>query len=356
MTDAKIRVIQYGVGAMGSNMVKLLQGKQNAEIVGAIDQDEAKRGQDLGDVAATGRRLGVSVDFPPEKVLSSVKADIVLHATTAFMDDAFPQLMAVLERKMNVITITQELFFPLGENVARARELDAKAREMGVSVTAVGINPGFIMDIVPIVCSVPCWEITRVSARRIVDFSPYGPDEMRHIGIGLSTAEFTEGARDNTIGHIGLLETTAMVAHCLGFEIDELKQAKTPVITRKGRTSQFATIAPGRVCGFKQDVAALRNREEMLNFKMVGLISPDKEEDGFDLGDYTRIEGTPGVDISIKEEISQKGGLGTAAVTVNTIPIIMVATPGFHTMNTLPLPHIWTGRPQPGPVTKITRY
>ena len=44
----KIRVIQYGVGAMGSNMVKLLQSKPDVKVVGAIDHDEAKIGRDLG--------------------------------------------------------------------------------------------------------------------------------------------------------------------------------------------------------------------------------------------------------------------------------------------------------------------
>ena len=44
----KMTVIQYGVGAMGSNMVKLLQSRSDVKMVGAIDHDEAKIGRDLG--------------------------------------------------------------------------------------------------------------------------------------------------------------------------------------------------------------------------------------------------------------------------------------------------------------------
>jgi 4-hydroxy-tetrahydrodipicolinate reductase len=119
------------------------------------------------------------------------------------------------------------------------------------------------------------------------------------------------------------------------------------VITQKQRASRFITIAPGSVCGFRQNVAGLCNGETLLDFMMVGIVCPDSEEDGVMLGDYTRIEGAPNVDITIKEEIAQKGGMGTAAVAVNMIPVILNAPPGFHTMNTLTLPHIWNGGPEP---------
>ncbi|MCX6998863.1 MAG: NADP-binding protein [Candidatus Sumerlaeota bacterium] len=349
-----LRIVQYGVGAMGSNMVKLLQSKSAVRIVGAIDHDPAKVGKDLSEVSDLNKPMGIKIAYPPENVLDDGPIDVVLHATTAFLKDAYPQILAILERRANVITICQELFFPLGRNREMAMEIDRKAREMGVGVTAVGINPGFVMDIVPIVCSVPCWEVKRVFVRRVVDFSPYGPDEMRHIGAGISPQEFLEGVKQGIIGHIGLLETAAMVAHCLGLPVDELRQTKEPVITRKQRASRFITIAPGSVCGFRQNVAGLRNGETLLDFRMVGIVCPDSEEDGVTLGDYTRIEGTPNVDITIKEEIAQKGGMGTAAVAVNMIPRILNAPPGFHTMNTLALPYIWNGGLEPPPIQKIT--
>ena len=348
-----IRVMIYGVGAMGSNMVRLLQGNPSARVVGAIDWDEKKIGRDLGELVGLKKNLGVKVSYPPESLLGKVRADLVLHATTAFMDEAYGQIMKLLEQRMNVVTICQELFFPLKKNMIKANEIDRKAKETGARVTAVGINPGFIMDIVPIVCSTPCWRIESVFVRRIVDFSPYGPDEMKHIGANLTTREFLDGVKEGTIGHIGLLETTAMVAHCLGFRIDELRQTKEPVVTQKGRRSQFIEIAPGRVCGFKQNVSGLSRGEKVLDFQMIGIVSPDKLEDGLQMGDYARINGTPSVDIRIEEEISQKGGLGTAGVAVNIIPNLLSAPPGYHTMNTLSVPHIWCGEHAISTIRKI---
>jgi 4-hydroxy-tetrahydrodipicolinate reductase len=334
-----IRVIQYGVGAMGSNMVRLLQNR-NAVVVGAIDIDPNKIGRDLGDVCGLGRKTGVVVRYPPEDVLNSVEADIVCHATTAFVKDAFDQIVKVIEHGMNVVTITQELFFPLPQHQREARLLDEKAKERGVRVLATGVNPGFIMDVVPVLMSSISWNVTGVRVRRIVDFSPYGPDEMKHIGAFLTADEFQQGADRGEIGHIGLLQTCAFLDHCLGLGLDDMKQTKEPLITTILRKTSFIEIPPGRVYGFKQNVYGYKAGREMVTLNMVGVLDP-REDDGFQLGDYCLIEGSPDVQLEVKREVSQKGGLATAANAVNMIPRALAAAPGLITMKDLTLPHIW---------------
>ena len=51
----KIRAIQYGVGPIGTSIVRLMREKQAIEIIGAIDTDPAKIGRDLGEVAGAHR-------------------------------------------------------------------------------------------------------------------------------------------------------------------------------------------------------------------------------------------------------------------------------------------------------------
>ena len=46
----KIRAIQYGIGPIGASILKLMREKEAIEIVGAIDNDPAKIGRDLGEV------------------------------------------------------------------------------------------------------------------------------------------------------------------------------------------------------------------------------------------------------------------------------------------------------------------
>ena len=335
-----LRVIQYGVGAMGSLMIQIIQSRDNIELVGAIDNDPSKIGKDAGLIAGLLEPLGILIKYPPKEVLKHTAADIVLLATSAFIDDSMPQISEVMDFGLNIITITQELVYPIGKNKVLANQIHSQALKHNVSISAIGINPGFIMDLIPIVCSSPCWEIKKIDVSRNVDFSPYGPDEMAHIGVGLSKEMFEKGVETGKIGHIGLLETANCVADTLGFNISRYIQKKIPLITDYNRNSTFSSIPSQTVYGFIQTVEGYINNESVLNFKMKGVVAPnslEKEE----LGDHTKIIGIPNLDINIKREISQKGGIGTAAMVINLIPRVLEARSGFHIFTNLKYSHFW---------------
>jgi 4-hydroxy-tetrahydrodipicolinate reductase len=274
-------------------------------------------------------------------VFATTRADVVLHATTAFAREAHRQIVPAIDAGLNVITICQELVYPRAETTAIAGDLDARAKTHSVSALAIGVNPGFVMDVIPITLSAVCWTVTHVHVRRVVDFSPYGPDEMRHIGAGRSPEDFRLGVADGTIGHVGLLESATMIAGALGWRLDALSQTKTPIVSPTHRVTRFVTIEPGSVCGFRQSVTGTRLGSPVLELEMIGLVSPDPAVDGVELGDWTRIQGEPNIECHLKGEVAQKGGLATAAIAVNMIPQVLNAPPGFHTARDLPFPSAW---------------
>ena len=57
----KIKVVLYGVGAVGSLIAKHLLQKKGIEIVGAIDVVKEKVGKDLGEVLGIGKHVGVII-------------------------------------------------------------------------------------------------------------------------------------------------------------------------------------------------------------------------------------------------------------------------------------------------------
>ena len=93
-------------------------------------------------------------------------------------------------------------------------------------------------------------------------------------------------------------------------------------------------MACSRVYGYS-------NGREVISLKMIGLLDPKPQEDGIQLGDYTLIKGKPSVEVVVKREISQKGGLATAAMAVNMIPRVLSARPGLITMKDISLPSFW---------------
>jgi 4-hydroxy-tetrahydrodipicolinate reductase len=197
------------------------------------------------------------------------------------------------------------------------------------------------MDMVPIMLTGVCWTVTCVRVRRVVDFSPYGPDEMQHIGAGRPPQDFLSGVVDGTIGHIGLLESATMIAAALGWSLDTLSQRKVPIVSAVRRQTPFVVVEPGTVCGFRQSVTGTRRGKPVIELEMIGLVAPDPAIDGVELGDWTRIEGEPNVECHVKGEVAQKGGLATAAIAVNMIPRVLNAPPGFHTARDLPFPSAW---------------
>ena len=46
----KIRVVQFGLGAIGVDIARLIAQQPDMELVGGIERDERKIGADLGEV------------------------------------------------------------------------------------------------------------------------------------------------------------------------------------------------------------------------------------------------------------------------------------------------------------------
>jgi len=81
----KIRAVQYGVGPIGAAIVRLMWEKESIEIIGAIDSDPAKAGQDLGDVVdGPDAPWGVPVTDDAAAMLGE-SADVVIHSTSSLL-------------------------------------------------------------------------------------------------------------------------------------------------------------------------------------------------------------------------------------------------------------------------------
>ena len=55
-----IRVVHYGLGAIGSSIARLTAAQRGVRIVGGIERDPAKVGRDVGDVIGLSGNTGLS--------------------------------------------------------------------------------------------------------------------------------------------------------------------------------------------------------------------------------------------------------------------------------------------------------
>ncbi|HWR06039.1 2,4-diaminopentanoate dehydrogenase [Sporomusa sp.] len=330
-----VKVVLWGLGAMGSGMAKdILLNKQGIEIVAAIGQNPAKIGKDLGEVLGLDRRLGVTVSNNPEQVLKNTKADIVLHSTQSFTSDVYPELVLIAESGKNVITIAEEMSAPQVETPELAEKLNNLAKKNGITILGTGVNPGFVLDTLILTLTGACQVVNKIRAARINDLSPFGPTVMKTQGVGATVEEFHAGVKTGAIvGHIGFKQSIYLIAKSLGWELDDIVETREPIITNVFRETPHVKVQPGMVAGCRHIARGYKNGEEIITLEHPQQIHPELE--GVKTGDYIVIEGTPTIKFADEQEIP--GGIGTMATAVNMIPQVINAQAGLLTMPELPV-------------------
>ncbi len=330
----KVRIVVWGLGAMGSGMAKALLARPGVEIVGAIDRHEGRMGRPLGQVLGIdGPDINIEAD--PQTIIVEGSADLAIIATASFTTEVYQQLEMAAKAKMNIITIAEEMAFPAAQQPELAKQLDQLAKENNVTILGTGINPGFVLDTLIIAMTGVCLEVESIKAVRINDLSPFGPTVMHTQGVGTTPEEFAQGVDAGTIvGHVGFPESMEMIAAALGWKLDSIEQTKEPIVSTVYRETPHVTVQPGMVAGCKHIANGKINGKTVITLEHPQQVRPELEE--VETGDYIYVTGTPGINLSIKPEIP--GGIGTMAMAINMIPQVLQAGPGLKTMKDLPIP------------------
>lgn len=329
-----LRVVQWGLGAMGSGMARLVAGKEGLQLVGGIDTRPEYVGRPLDEVLGLDTDLGATVTDDPSSVLNKDDVDCVIIATTSWVKEQIDDLRTILSAGINCVSIAEEMASPEAQSPEAARELDDLAKANGVSIIGTGVNPGLSMDTLVVALTAGCLEVTSIEATRVNDLSPYGPTVMRTQGVGLSEEEFLAGVEDGSVdGHIGFPESARMISDALGLGIDRIEQKREPIVSTVRRETPHITIEPGMVAGCKQTLLGYRGDEVVLTLVHPQQVLPELEGQG--TGDYVTIHGTPEVSMQINPEYA--GGKATQAIAVNVVPRIVEATPGLKNMLDIPM-------------------
>ncbi len=67
------------------------------------------------------------------------------------------------------MSTTEELVYPVKAHAALAKKLDAMAKRARVAVLGTGVNPGFVMDALPIALTAVCGRGQRIEVDRVQD-------------------------------------------------------------------------------------------------------------------------------------------------------------------------------------------
>ena len=324
----EIRIIQYGLGPIGSAVARHVAERPGLELVGGVDIDPAKSGKDMGEVIGLGHPLGFGVVRKLEGVLARTEADVVIHTTSSYFDLFKDQIIEILGAGLDVVSTAEELSFPWLAHPDEAAEVDAAAKRAGKTVLGTGVNPGFLMDALPLGLTAICQQVDHIAVTRIINASTRRGPFQAKIGSGLTVEEFQAKMDEGRMGHVGLPESVGMVFDTLGKELVRYESDVEPVVADQLVKTEHFEVPPGQVRGLKQVARGYTSEAEFMALTFIAALEAGED------GDTIQITGKPNLEVKLK---GTNGDIATVAIAVNAVRRVQEAAPGLVTMRDLPI-------------------
>ncbi len=322
----RIRVIQYGLGPIGCATARLAAERAGLELVAGVDIDPGMRGRDVGEVIGLDAPLGIDVCGSIAEV--GADADVVLHTTNSYFDQFEDQILELLISGFDIVSTSEELSFPWLDNAAAGARLDAAAKKAGKTVLGTGVNPGFLMDSLPLFLTSISQRVDHIDVTRVINASKRRGPFQKKIGAGMTVDAFNEKMAEGRMGHVGIPESIAMIFDTLGRKLERFENRVEPIIAEAPVSTPFFDVEAGQVRGLHQSATGTAADGEFVSLTFRAAL--DEEPDG----DTITIKGRPDLVVTLK---GTNGDLSTAAIAVNAIRNTHKAAPGVVTMRDLPI-------------------
>jgi len=316
------RITLVGLGAIGREVLKALSSKRTVRVVAVADP--AFAGHDAG-VASGLEPLGLPVEASLTDALRA-PTDVLVVLTTSGSAEMLPIVEAAAARQAHVVSTCEDLAYAELATPEIAAQIDAVARAGRIAVLGTGVNPGFVMDRLPLVLASACVSVNAVTVERVVDAAKRRAPLRAKVGAGLTVPEFEAGVAARTLGHRGLPESCALLGRGLGWVFDEIRTRIGPVVATPA--APRAGIDEGRVAGLRQTAEGVVGGRTRVSLTLeMSISAPDPH-------DRVVIDGDPSLNVLLAG--GTHGDRGTVAAVVNALGAIRDLAPGLRTVADLP--------------------
>ena len=310
-----IKILQIGMGPLGVKIAKMIHERKGVETVAAVDINPDLSGKKVS---------GVSISNDLAKEVARTRPDIAMLTTVSDMRRITPQIEAILDLGLPVVSTCEELSHPWEEAPEEARKIDALAKARGVAVLATGVNPGFLMDAFPIFLTAVCQHVEHVRVNRYQDAQFRRIPFQKKIGADLTLEQFEQKKQEGTLRHVGLTESMQMLAKRMGWQLTKTEDIIAPIVAQDLIKTDAMTIAAGHAMGVEQIGRGYVGDEVKIELHFRAAVG---EPESFD---EIKISGTPDLHSRIQGGVN--GDIATGAIVINAIPRVLEASPGLKTM------------------------
>jgi 4-hydroxy-tetrahydrodipicolinate reductase len=300
------------LGAIGTEVIAYLL-KRSHEVVGVVDNDPEKVGRSIAEL--TGLPLAIRVSGSIHDV-QLADADVAIFATRSRIPELIDDVTFAVSNGLDVVTTSEEMAYPAYAGGETTAALDSLAKEKAVSVVGVGVNPGFVMDLVPALVASASKSPTSIHVVRSVDVSRRRRQLQAKTGVGHTRAKFQKEMQEGVLGHIGLVESAHLIAHSLGKPLEGLRHGVFPVVGSEDYVMGVRQFAEGRAgdCLIRLDLEMTMTSADF---------------------DVVEVKGDP--ELKLRFEKGVYGDSATVALTVHAAERVGRAMPGLITVLDLPL-------------------
>lgn len=326
-------VLFVGLGPLGRMIVGDYLGRGLGRVAGVVDVDPSLAGRRLGEVL--GGRSASDVKIAPSLTEEFGRVEpksmtCAIVATSSDLARCMPTLRELLRRGISVVSTCEELLYPWLRHEAAARELEDLCRSSGARCVGTGVNPGFLMDTLPVALTAVCRDVRRVRVERFQDATTRRIPFQQKIGAALSDTEFAQRVKDGVLRHVGLGESIHFIDRYLSMGVVKWNETIEPVRAARALSCSLGEIPRGGISGVHQSAQAWNAAgEEVITLDFQAAIGQENPRD------RVVIEGEPNIESVIPGAVH--GDVATSAITLNTIASLLLAPPGLHTMATLPV-------------------
>ncbi|MBY0312401.1 MAG: hypothetical protein K2W85_10050 [Phycisphaerales bacterium] len=333
------KILHIGLGPLGKIIVSDLAMRGIGVITQAVDIDPAIIGKPLSSVVP---ECGFACTIR-SSIAEAVSAaggvknfDAALLTTSSDLARCMPSLRELANLGMPVVSTCEELLYPWLRHQNLADELHALCLNSGARMLGTGVNPGFLMDTLPVALTAVCRNVRSVRIARIQDATTRRIPFQQKIGAGLDDAAFAAKVKEGTLRHVGLGESLHFVSRYLGLNVDRWEETIEPVKADRDLSCGLGPIPKGRAAGVRQVAmgwakGAAPSADPVIQLEFQAAIAQADPRDEINL------DADPPIKMIIPGAVH--GDVATSAITLNAVPAIINAKPGLHTMATVPMVH-----------------
>ena len=322
-----LRILHVGLGPLGLRIQRDLLARRLGATVAAVDPARGVAGRKLGELVPGAPDLRIAATL--DEITDWEGIDVALVTTSSDLRQCAETFRALLERGVSAVSTCEELIYPWLRHPALARELDLRAKESGAQLLGTGINPGFLMDALPVFASAVCSSVRGVLIQRIQDATTRRVPFQKKIGAGLDREAFQRAVDAGWLRHVGLGESLHFVAHYLGFEVERWSETIEPVIAVRDLDCALGRIPCGHAAGVRQTAEGIVGGVSVLRYEFQAAIGQAEARD------RVFLDADPPLDLVIHGGVH--GDTATSAIALNALRPLLAATPGLHTMATIPM-------------------